>query len=219
VVYTCESNDNGNFEYKLRGMGVQYQHTMSTSVEHSGLLSLIAQGDQGSMRLLMDQYTGLVWSLVRKKIANTADAEDLVQEVFTEIWKCANRYNADMGSEATFIAVITRRRVIDAVRKLGRKSSSVPFDGVVEFSAATEDKTSIAEPEVAAAMQIMQEMNPQRRTVLELSIIQGLSHSQIVEATDLPLGTVKAHIRRGLEKIRDEITASNSTRSKEGVSR
>ena len=182
---------------------------MNTFTEQPALLDQIAKGDQECMRLLIDQYSGLVWSLVKQKISNSVDAEDLVQDIFAEIWKSASRYNPDMGSEATFIAVIARRRVIDAIRKITRHAPSVPFDGAIEFSATTDDSES--KTDILSTLQILNSLNPQRRRVLELSIVRGLSHSQIVSATDMPLGTVKAHIRRGLEEIRTTILKQRSS--------
>lgn len=123
-----------------------------------------------------------------------------MQEIFADIWKSAKRYNPDLGSEATFISVITRRRVIDAIRKLGRHTTVVPFDGVIEYSASTNDSESGSDH--SSALHVLKSLPPQRRRVLELSIFRGLSHSQIVAATQLPLGTVKAHIRRGLDEVR-----------------
>lgn len=189
---------------------------LNAYAQQPALLDRIAEGDEESMRQLIDRYTGLVWSLVRRKIGNASDAEDLVQDIFAEIWKSAHRYNSDMGSEDTFVAVITRRRVIDAIRKATRRTPQVPFDGVIEFSAAAESSQTIEEnPDVAKAMQLITTLSPERRNVVELSVIHGLSHSQIVEATHLPLGTVKAHIRRGLEMIRSEVRSISSSTSAE----
>lgn len=192
---------------------------MTTFAEHPAVLSRIAQGDQAGMRELMDQYTGLVWSLVRRKISNTSDAEDLVQEIFAEIWKSAHRYNPSLGSEATFIAVITRRRIIDAIRKITRHAPELAFDGAVEYDAAAEPESRELPYDLNQAMSIMSTLRPDRRGVLELSIIHGRSHAQIVEATGMPLGTVKAHIRRGLEEIRTAIRSQAAQKASEGGQR
>jgi RNA polymerase sigma-70 factor (ECF subfamily) len=184
---------------------------MNTDAEQLDLLEQIANGDQDCMRELINQYSGLVWSLVRRKISNAADAEDLVQDIFAEIWKSAHRYKPELGAESTFIAVITRRRVIDTIRKNTRHATPVPFDSSAVFSSSQEDMKIDSESEVASVTQLIHSLSPQRRRVLELSVIRGLSHSQIVEATDMPLGTVKAHIRRGLEDIRD-LARSRTTR-------
>ncbi len=192
---------------------------MTALTDQPALLERIAQGDQECMRRLIDQYTGLVWSLVRRKVSNKADAEDLVQDIFAEIWKCAKRYKPEMGSEATFVSVITRRRVIDYIRKVTRRDPEVQFDGAVEYSAAdTPQSNETSSEEIASAMDIMRSMSPQRRQVLELSVIHGLSHSQIVESTSMPLGTVKAHIRRGLEEVRSMLRSRASHASTGGVS-
>jgi len=201
--------------------GIHSTEPMNAFTQQSVILERVAQGDKHAMRELLDQYTGLVWSLVRRKIANADDAEDIVQEVFAEIWKSAHRYKPELGSEATFISVITRRRVIDAIRRITRRrdqgASSVPFDGLAEYSASA-DGSGLADgaieqaidtrSELAGVMTLLESLNPQRRSVIELSIIHGLSHSQIVEATELPLGTVKAHIRRGLEEVRAGLRAA-----------
>lgn len=190
---------------------------MNTLTEHPALLEQIASGDRESMRLLIDRYTGLVWSLVRRKISNAVDAEDLVQEIFAEIWKSAHRYNPSLGSEATFISVISRRRIVDAIRKKTRHEAPIPFDGVIEYSAASAQETP--DTEITKTIEILQSLSPQRRGVLELSILRGLSHSQIVEATGMPLGTVKAHIRRGLEEVRSILRQSKVDTSIGEVSR
>lgn len=183
---------------------------MDTLTEHHGLLERIAQGDQDSMSLLIDRYAGLVWSLVRRKLANSVEAEDLVQEIFAEIWKSAHRFNPELGSEATFIAVITRRRVIDVIRKITRHEPTVPFDGALEFSTVSDEPNIDTESEITSAIQVLQSLSPQRRKVIELSIIRGLSHSQIAESTNMPLGSVKAHIRRGLEEVRKLLNQKKS---------
>lgn len=184
---------------------------MTTFTDHPNLLDDVAKGDQEKMCQLIDCYSGLVWSLVRRKIANSAEAEDLVQEIFAEIWKSAPRYNPDLGSEATFIGVITRRRVIDAIRKKTRNAPAVPIDESIEYGDGADNTPDQLAPDTSAALKVLQSLKPQRRRVLELSIIRGLSHSQIVEATNLPLGTVKAHIRRGLEEVRSLLNVNQST--------
>lgn len=183
---------------------------MTTFAENTAVLSRIAKGDQAGMRDFIDQYAGLVWSLVRRKIANSSDAEDLVQEIFTEIWKSAHRYNPSLGSEATFVAVITRRRIIDAIRKITRHAPKLPFDGSVEYDAPAPSTTTELPYDLNQALQVMSNLRPDRRGVLELSVIHGRSHAQIVESTGMPLGTVKAHIRRGLEEIRTAIRSQES---------
>ncbi|MFK7758519.1 MAG: RNA polymerase sigma factor [Phycisphaerales bacterium] len=175
---------------------------MNAFLESPALLHRIAMSDQDAMRDLIKRYTGLVWSLVRRKVHNPTDAEDLVQEIFADIWKSSSRYNPEAGSEDTFVAMIARRRVIDYIRKVGRRSPSVPFDGHIEHEASASPERESVTTEVAQITDVIGQLRPERQEVLRLSIVSGLSHSQIVEATGMPLGTVKAHLRRGLGEVR-----------------
>ena len=109
--------------------------------------------------------------------------------------------------------------MIDFIRKKTRTAPTVPFEGNIEFSSSADESSPAPESEISAAAQIFKALNPQRRKVLELSIIRGLSHSQIVESTGMPLGTVKAHIRRGLEEARALLRAGQPGQSTREVSR
>ena len=192
---------------------------MATPQHDPDLLPRVASGDQGAMRKLIEGYTGLVWSIVRRKINSNSDAEDLVQEIFADVWKSSSRYDASMGSTATFIAVITRRRVIDHIRKVGRRSASVSLDASPMLVAAQDAPAggSVSE-ESGKVLRAIATLRPERQTVLDLSIVQGLSHTQITEATGMPLGTVKAHLRRGLEEVRRLLPAQHSAESMKEVS-
>jgi len=178
---------------------------MTATTERTPLLPLVAEGDQDAMGSLIKRYSGLVWSLVRRKINSQADAEDLVQEIFADIWKSAHRFDAEVGSEDTFVAMITRRRVIDQIRKIGRKAPQVPFDGEVKRSASN-DELNVEDIDLSDrsknALRVLGSLRPERRETLELAIVHGLSHSQIAQSTGMPLGTVKAHLRRGLDEVR-----------------
>ena len=192
---------------------------MTTLQNDPDLLPRVASGDQGAMRRLIEEYTGLVWSIVRRKVNSASDAEDLVQEIFAEIWKSASRYDPGMGSVSTFIAVITRRRVIDHIRRVGRRSPHVSLDASPTLvAAASENATSERSEQSRVILRAISTLRPERQTVLDLSIIQGLSHTQITEATGMPLGTVKAHLRRGLEEVRRILPAQLSAESIKEVS-
>jgi RNA polymerase sigma factor (sigma-70 family) len=155
----------------------------------------------------LHEYGGLVWSIARKLCRNHADAEDAVQEVFIEVWRHAGRFDPQVASEATYIAMIARRRLIDRFRRRSRELDTAPIqEEMVESTSRHEEQTEIEE-EAARARDYMQQLRPEQRQVLELSITHGLSQSQIAKATDLPLGTVKTHARRGLLRLRELLGA------------
>ncbi len=152
----------------------------------------------------MDRYGGLVWSLARRFLYSSNEAEDAVQEIFLDLWKHAGRFDPNVAAEATYVAMIARRRLIDRVRKRTRRGNRpVQLDEEAINSPAREgtDTGSLTEDAQRAAV-ALERLSPQQQRVLRLSIMHGLSHEKIAAATDLPLGTVKTHARRGLIRVR-----------------
>ncbi len=171
----------------------------------TSLLEKIAQGDQGSVAACLDQYGNLVWSLARRFLGNSADAEDAVQEVFIEIWSNAGRFDAAKGSEVTFVATIARRRLIDRLRKKTRTPGSELYDEEIA-SQIPETSSGILEiAEVQNVVRVLGEMPEEHREILTMSIYEGYSHSEIAEIMQIPLGTVKTRVRRGLMHIREQL--------------
>jgi len=182
------------------------------------LLEQVARGDQDAMRALIKRYSGLVWSLVRRKISSQSDAEDLVQEIFADVWKSAHRYDAGVGSEDTFVAMITRRRIIDQIRRISRAPSQVTLDAPNAQRACSEEadvESLDTKGNAGRVMRVLRSLRPERRQTIELAIVHGLSHSQIAESTGMPLGTVKAHLRRGLDEVRTLLAPQLPAESKE----
>lgn len=191
---------------------------MTVTEQPAPLLERVADGDQDAMRALIKRYSGLVWSLVRRKIGSQSDAEDLVQEIFADVWKSAHRYDASMGSEDTFVAMITRRRIIDQIRRIGRTPTSVTLDAPNAQRACSESddvEQLDTKGNAGRVMRVLRSLRPERRQTIELAIVHGLSHSQIAESTGMPLGTVKAHLRRGLDEVRTLLAPQLPAESKE----
>lgn len=167
------------------------------------LLQRVAAGDGAAVQLVLDRYGPLIWSIVRKQVR--ADlAEDLVQEVFIQVWKGAERYDPEIASEATYITTIARRRLIDQRRKIGRRPE---HEVIVDEHASEGDELERVElaDEARLAAQALAELKPEQQRVLRLALFEGLTHVEIAEATGTPLGTVKSHARRGLERVRQRI--------------
>ena len=179
------------------------------------ILERVAAGDSPAVEECLQKFGGLVWSLARKLCANHADAEDAVQEVFIEVWRHAGRFDPQVASEATYITMIARRRLIDGFRRRNRELDTASIQEEVVESISRHEEQTETEEEAARARQYMEQLRPQQRQVLELSITHGLSQSQISEATNLPLGTVKTHARRGLIRLRELLGAGEIGVAKE----
>ncbi len=170
------------------------------------LLPRIAAGDERAVRDCMARYGALVWSLARRWSAESGDAEDAVQEIFIDLWRTAARYDTARTSEAGWVAMIARRRLIDRARKRERLPAleSIPDD----FDAASETERDLdREWRAEQARAVLRELPPAQRRMLELSLVHGRTHDEIARDTDTPLGTVKSHIRRGLARARDLLAA------------
>ena len=180
------------------------------------ILQRVADGDAAAVDECLDKYGGLVWSLARRLCPRHEDAEDAVQEIFVEIWRNAAKFDPGIASEATYITVVARRRLIDRDRRRGRDLDTTSLNEEVLVADAEQvNQTEISE-EVARAREYMQQLRPEERQVLELSINHGLSQSQIAETTSLPLGTVKTHARRGLIRLRELLGVEPAASAKGG---
>jgi RNA polymerase sigma-70 factor (ECF subfamily) len=164
------------------------------------LLERVAGGDRAAVPRLLDEYGPLVWSIARK-LVGTAGAEDVVQEVFIQLWKNAHRFDPERASEATFITTIARRRAIDHQRRVGRRPE---LEELPDEAPAETDALAAVEliDEARVAAEALAQLKPEQQQVLRLALVEGLTHTQIAVVTKLPLGTVKSHARRGLERVR-----------------
>ncbi|HPF14481.1 MAG: sigma-70 family RNA polymerase sigma factor [Planctomycetes bacterium] len=174
------------------------------------LLPRIARGDAAAVKECLQRYSPIVWSLARKMWSDFATAEDLVQEIFIDIWKSAARFDPNKASEITFVATIARRRVIDRRRRQGTALRTEPVDdlplGADDGGLASVDTAD----EASRVQRALGQLKPEQRKVILMSVVEGLTHPEIAAATGMPLGTVKSHIRRGLSQ------AADTLRSQEG---
>jgi RNA polymerase sigma-70 factor (ECF subfamily) len=167
------------------------------------LLQRIARGEREAVEACLDRYGPLVWSLARRFFRERAEAEDAVQDVFIDLWTKASRYDPSIAEESVFVAMIARRRLIDRLRRNRRE----PPSETLEAAGTIADLKPSAETDgdAARAAKLLETLRPEQREVLELSIYQGLSHSEVAGRLGMPLGTVKTHVRRGLMALRERL--------------
>jgi RNA polymerase sigma-70 factor (ECF subfamily) len=172
------------------------------------LLPRVAQGDAAAVEACIDRYSGLVWSLARRFVRDQGAAEDAVQEIFIELWKVAGRFDAAKGTEVAFIGTLARRRLIDRVRRQVRRT---PEQAMVEDPVG--DETSPAQrlsqqEDLRLAKEVVASLQPQQRQAIELAVYHGLTHAEVSERMDIPLGTAKSLIRRGLDMVRRKLQST-----------
>jgi RNA polymerase sigma-70 factor (ECF subfamily) len=181
---------------------------MDKSVDDDTLLvKRIAQGDRAALSILYDRYARIIYGLAFKSLRSVEESEEVVLDIFAQIWRIADRYDGQKGRADSWIFLLARSRIIDRLRKIKRSSTplSTSMEGIeIQLQADDVDlfeKVLIKErrDRVLAAMAILP---PEQRMVIELAYYQGLTQSQIVAETGLALGTVKTRIRLGLNKLK-----------------
>lgn len=165
------------------------------------LLPKIAAGDESAVELFVKRYERVIWWMARQYAFR--DPEDAVQDVFLTLWRSAPRYDASKAKESTFVGILARRKLIDRYRKTMRRPQTQDIETAPE--ATLRQGSSIeAEAEAALATRLMRrQLRPEQRSVIELSVFEGLSHREISIRTGMPIGTVKTHMRRGLMQLRE----------------
>lgn len=178
---------------------------MTGTTQSEPLLVRIARGDPDAVEACLQRYGPLVWTVAKRSGCDLATIEDVVQEVFITVWKNAGRYDPSKAGEATFIATIARRRVIDRRRRAGR----APVEEPVEEQEIGRGEPGFAEvdlgEEVSLARSVLAELKDDQRRAILMSVVDGMSHQDIATRTGMPLGTVKSHIRRGLDQAAQKI--------------
>ncbi len=176
----------------------------TTQSSDAELLDGLKARDQQAMADLFDRYSGLVYSVALRVVGETGQAEDVMQEIFFQLWKSPHAFTEGRGSLAAWLAVVARNRAVDILR---RRRPSDPVEDVVLVSstnlASEVERNTIMERVRGALSSLPSE---QLRTV-ELAFFEGLTHSEIAAKTGDPLGTVKTRIRSALISLRKAVQA------------
>jgi RNA polymerase sigma-70 factor (ECF subfamily) len=168
------------------------------------LVARIRAGDQQATSQLYDRYAKVVYAVALRVLQDTGAAEDVLQDVFLQLWRNPDAFDASRGSLAAWLAVIARHRSIDRLRK--RRPEVDVEDCVIAGGPdlADEAERTLVIEKVRV---VLAEMNPDQRKVLELAFFQGLTHTEIAEKTGEPLGTIKTRLRTGLQHLRARFAA------------
>ena len=165
----------------------------------SELLERVRAGDPDAMAELYDRFAPLVYSAAMRVLGDGAAAEDVLQEVFLQVWRRPGVFDARRGSLAAWLAVIARHRAIDLRR---RQRPSTPLDEVVVALDAALDEAAARGQVVERVRAVLASMPAGQRRAVEMAFFEGLTHSEIAARTRQPLGTVKTRIRSALLAIR-----------------
>ncbi|WP_375294480.1 ECF RNA polymerase sigma factor SigK [Microbacterium sp.] len=191
--------------------GVEVREDGEASVDHVGLLlQRIAGGDQGAFAELYDMLSPRVFGLILRVLVDRAQSEEVLQEVFLELWQSASRFAPNQGQGRSWILTIAHRRAVDRVRasqastdrdtRIGIRDASVAFDGVAE-----EIELRLDAQQVVGALRGLPHA---QREAIVLAYYGGYSQSEVAALVGAPLGTIKTRMRDGLSRLRTELGVS-----------
>ena len=171
------------------------------------LMQRIASQDHAAFRELSENYSALIFSTAFKVLNHYEDTEDVLNEVLATIWKKADSFHSQKGSLVTWICTTSRNRAIDRVRSVQRRSKLYDkFETKLECDIPEARSSGREELYRSDARNVLHSavvsLSPDQRQVIELAYFEGLTQKQIAERIHSPLGTVKARIRRGVERLR-----------------
>jgi RNA polymerase sigma-70 factor (ECF subfamily) len=169
------------------------------------LIQQVANQDRDAFSQLYDRFSTLVFTLATRMLKVRSDAEDLLQEVFVQVWRQAQNYSAERGSPEAWIINIARSRAIDKIRSIRRREQSFVLTGDPAGAESSENvESSAAESETRLTMNsALANLPDPQRQVLELAYFDGLTQSEIADRLAEPLGTVKTRMRSGIQKLRE----------------
>ena len=187
---------------------------MAGQPDDRALMDAMRRRSGDALEALFKRHAGRVFAVARRILRNESEAEDVLEEVFWELWSRADRFDAGRGSPISYLMLLTRSRALDRLRSLQRRTARVPSVGdLADLESLTGACAPTPSPlehallrsQALRVRQALEELRPDQRRALELSFFDGFTHVEISERLGLPLGTVKTHIRRGLGVLRKQL--------------
>lgn len=182
-----------------------------TAESDRAALARLASGDQDALGELYDRHGRLIYSLALRILRDQSDAEDTVQEVFSQAWRQASRYDGTRASVIGWLLNLTRSRAIDRLR--GRRSRPEPaaddsaLRDLPDALVPVDEQLAWAN-RAAQVRAALEGLTVLQRVAIELAFFEGLTHAEVADRLELPLGTVKTRIRQGLLTLRDRLAGA-----------
>jgi RNA polymerase sigma-70 factor, ECF subfamily len=186
--------------------------TLHTTTDDQHALERMRRGDEGGLAELYDRHGRFVFALALRVVRDRGDAEDVTQDVFVQAWKYAERFDAGRGQVVAWLMNMARTRAIDLLRRRRVRPQPADDDTPIETTDLTpaQDVQLDWSRRAEAVQQAMTSLPVLQRLAVELAFFEGLTHAEIAEQLEVPLGTIKTRVRQGLLKLRDSLAGAAS---------
>ena len=178
--------------------------TPAAPIDDGQLLARIQRGDEQAMAVLYDRYSRVVYSVALRVLRDAASAEDVLQEIFMQIWRHPDSFTATRGSFGGWLSVVARNRSID---KLRQRRHTVDVDDVVVESQMGVTPHFDRDRLAQQARSALTRVSADQQQAIQMAFFEGLTHTEIAERTGIPLGTVKTRIRSAIASLRKAMAA------------
>jgi RNA polymerase sigma-70 factor, ECF subfamily len=168
----------------------------------------MARGDSEALAEIYDRHARLLYSLALRIVRLPHDAEDVLQEVFAQVWRQAPRYDASRGTVIGWLVTLTRSRALDRLRRGRARPQATDDEQAAQElpdSSPPVDLTLVSAQQAAAVRAALEALPDSQRVPLELAYYDGLSQSEIADKLDMPLGTIKTRMRQALLRLREAV--------------
>src|SRR5271156_488984 len=172
---------------------------MADGPDDASLLQRVREGNQSAMAEIFDRYGRAVYSVALRILKDTGHAEDVMQEIFFQVWRNSDSFVQGRGSLGAWLVVVARNRSIDLLR---RRKPTDSVDDIVLPSRCNLASEAEHNALLEKVQKVMKDLPAEQQKSMELAFFEGLSHSEIAEKTGDPLGTVKTRIRLALITLR-----------------
>jgi len=171
------------------------------------LISQVAEGNESAFSALYDGTSQLVYGLALRILADRAEAEEVITEVYIQVWHKAADYKPDTSTASAWLLMLTRSRAIDRFRSNAkRKKVEESLEWYIPTTLADPERAALAVEQRQFIQNALSKLTPEQRRVIELAYFFGLSQSEIAAQLDQPLGTVKSWVRVGMIKLHELLT-------------
>jgi RNA polymerase sigma-70 factor, ECF subfamily len=171
------------------------------------LLALVATGDRAAFARLYDATAPRLFGLARRLLIDSAQAEEVTQEVYLEIWQSATRYEAARGSAMAWMLTLAHRRAVDRIRSAQSSRNRDTKIGIRDFDREYDHVAETVEVRIESerVKRALEKLTELQRQAVTLAYFKGLSHSEVAAMLHVPIGTVKTRLRDGMIRLRDEM--------------
>jgi len=177
-----------------------------TEKDDGELIQRMASKDANALDAFYSRYNRLAFSLIFKILGNRADAEDVLSDVFWQVWQQSSRYDSSRGKPVAWLLTISRTRAIDRLRLTSRQQMETVEEAQLDPPSGAAEPDPFVRADVRGAVQeALQSLPEQQKIPLEMAYFQGMTHTEIAAALGQPLGTIKDRIRTGMLHLKKRL--------------